>query len=109
MITIRSMNHDELCRKNYVEPAHCEERINDELAREVARKSDEEKRCDGSDTVDAAPLKLFAITSISHAQLCQKNCVSEKHGEDSLRISWLANLLVMQTRQGNRTVLIISF
>ena len=104
------MNHGELCRKNYVEPAHCEEWINDELAREVARKSDEEKRCDGSDTGDAAPLELFAIASINHdAQLHQKNCVSEKHGEDSLRISWLANLLVMQTRQGNRTVLIISF
>ena len=92
-----------------MEPAHCEEWINDELAREAARRSDEEKRCDGSDTGDAAPLELFAITSVKHAQLCQKNYVHEKRGEDSLRISWLANLLVMQTRQGNRTVLIISF
>ena len=102
------MNHDELCRKHYVEAAHYEKWINDELAREVARKSDEEKRCDGSDAGDAAPLEFFAIASINHAQLYQKNCVSEKHGEDSLRISWLASLLVMQTRQGNRTVLTLS-
>ena len=40
--TIASMNHDELCRKNYVGPAHCEEYINDELERKAARKADEE-------------------------------------------------------------------
>ena len=67
MLTISSMNNDELCRKHYVEAAHYEKCINDELAREAARKSDEEKRCDGSDSVDAAPLKFFAITSINHA------------------------------------------